>query len=50
MPSANQAKKYRARIGQHPEPGGLLHPAKQIVREEIVFWQRIGELVRGPPN
>ncbi len=30
-------KNYRARIGQHPEPGGLFHPAKQITREEIVF-------------
>src|SRR5208282_464579 len=38
-------KNYRARIGQHPEPGRLFHPAKLITREEIFFWQRIGRLL-----
>jgi len=36
-------KKDRVRIGQHPEPGGLFHPAKRI-REEMAGWQRIGRV------
>jgi len=31
-------KKNRARIGQHPEPGGLSHQTKQI-KEETASWQ-----------
>src|ERR1022692_1748724 len=34
-------KKNRARIGQHPEPGGLFHQAKRP-EEETASWQRIG--------
>src|SRR5208337_1075951 len=45
MPSADGAKKNRARIGQYPEPGGLFHPAKPL-RKETVGWHWIGSSVR----